>query len=218
MRKSFHEELAELKEDVVQLAKDVREVISSALEVVLNEDLSRAKDVMKKDDEIDSKVLEIEEKGIAIIARQAPVAKDLRLLHAILFINTHLERMGDLAYNIARNTKYLARRHEEEKKLLTILEDMGNQTLKVVDASIRAFEKKDISLAEELPKLDEPIDRWFKDFFKALAKVSGEHHSLDWASNMVLVCRWLERIADHAVDIGERVTYLVTGEITEPSQ
>ncbi len=216
MRKGFHEELKELKKDVVELGRVVRKSIAEALKAVEEGNLDLASQVMKNDDLIDQKVLAIEEHGIGLVARQAPVARDLRLLHSILFIGTHLERMGDLAFNIARAVKHLVKKPEKGNELMEILREMGRNTLNVVDRGIEAFEKNDLKIAEELPQLDEPIDKMFKEFFKLLAQKSTEEHSLNWASNMVLICRWLERIADHAVDIGERVTYLVTGEIVEP--
>ncbi len=215
MRKGFHEELRELKKSVVDLGKTVRSSVADALRAVEEGDTELASKIMEKDDIIDKRILEIEEYGVSLVARQAPVARDLRLLHSILFISTHLERMGDLAFNIARTVKHLSTSPEKGNDLMKILKEMGEQALRVIDRGIEAFEKNDLKIAEELPLLDEPIDEKFKEFFQVLAQKSAEEHSLDWASNMVLICRWLERIADHAVDIGERVAYLVTGEMIE---
>ncbi len=216
MRKSFHEELKDLKKEVVEVGKQVEKSIALALEAVIEGNAEKANAVFQNDDLIDKKTIEIEEKGISLVATQSPVARDLRLIHSVLFISIHLERMGDLAFNMAKAVKHLTKiPSERENSLVELISKMGEHTRQVVSASIEAFEKNDLKLAEELPKLDEPIDGLFKDFFKALARCSAEEHSLDWATTMVLISRYLERIADHAVDIGERVAYLVTGEFKE---
>ncbi|HEX21497.1 MAG TPA: phosphate signaling complex protein PhoU, partial [Actinobacteria bacterium] len=154
--------------------------------------------------------LEIEKESMYVIARQCPVAGDLRLVFSILFISIHLERMGDLSLNMAK----IARRTNEEEslpRLLDLISKMGDQVRLVVKTSLEAFEKSDVELARTLPKLDDPIDDYFKTFFKELASVAAKKGTFEWASNMVLASRYLERIADHAVDIGELITYLVTG-------
>ncbi len=96
-----------------------------------------------------------------------------------------------------------------------LLRGMGDAVLEVARTAIEAFETRDIATAERLRELDEPVDDYFKEFFKFLSGTKREEHSMEWLSTMILVCRYLERIADQAVDIGERVTYLVTGEFGE---
>lgn len=214
-RKTFHEELRDLRTELTKLGSLVVNSIDLALKAIIENDAVLAETVRKNDDEIDKMTLEVEEKGMAILARQAPVARDLRLVYSILFIGIHLERMGDLALNIAQVVKHLSRRHESVGAFLGMISEMGAKTQEIVKASLEAFEKKDADLAMKLPPMDEPIDGMFKDFFKELAKTSPEEHSLDWATSMILVSRYLERIADHAVDIGERVSYFVTGEMKE---
>lgn len=188
----------------------VDQAIDNAVNSLVNGDVDLAAKVIAGDDEIDRINLYIEEQSMYVIARQCPVAGDLRLIHSILFISVHLERMGDLALNMAKTT----RRTQEEESLpglLALISKMGEKTKQVVRTSLEAFDKNDVALARTLPEMDDPIDQLFKLFFKELAATAAREGAFEWASNMVLASRYLERIADHAVDIGERVTYLVTG-------
>jgi phosphate transport system protein len=214
-RKTFHEELRDLKAEIIELGGLVVKSFELALRSIVENDISLVEIVRQNDDAIDRMTIEVEEKGMAILARQAPVARDLRLVYSILFIGIHLERMGDLSLNIAQVAKHVSELHESSSTFLKIIKEMGALTLGVVKASLEAFDKKDVDLALKLPSMDEPIDGMFKDFFKELAKTSTEEYSLDWSTSMILVSRYLERIADHAVDIGERVSYFVTGEMKE---
>lgn len=214
MRKTFHEELKDLKSEVIEVGHLVEEAIRMAMESLVSGNVSLAEKVMKNDDLIDSKVLEIEEKGVSLIARQCPVARDLRLIYSIFLINIHLERMGDLAFNISRSARDLTEIPAEAQEFVRLLKKMGDKVLQLVNVSLKAFETLDSHLLDQLTQLDEPIDSFFKDFFSLLAQQS-ENISFKWASNCILVCRWLERIADHAVDIGERIIYLVSGEFVD---
>lgn len=214
MRKTFHEELKALRERILRMGELVEQAIDNAVKSLVSGDVALAAKVIAGDDEIDRINLGIEEQSMYIIARQCPVAGDLRLIHSIMFISVHLERMGDLALNMAKTT----RRTQEEDSLpglLSLISAMGEQTKKVVRTSLEAFNNNDVELARTLPELDDPIDNLFKQFFKELASAAAKKGAFEWASNMVLASRYLERIADHAVDIGERVTYLVTGEMVE---
>lgn len=214
MRKTFHEELKDLKREVIEVGYLVKEAVRMAMESLVKGDVSLAEKVMKNDDLIDRKVLEIEEKGVSLIATQCPVAKDLRLIHSIFLINIHLERMGDLAFNISRAVSEMVNIPAEGQEFVCLLKKMGEKVLQLVEVSLRAFETLDFQLVDQLTQLDEPVDSFFKDFFKLLAQQTGRL-SFEWASNCILVCRWLERIADHAVDIGERVIYLVSGKFVD---
>ncbi len=210
MRKTFHEELDGLRSEILRMGELVDEAISSSVRSLIDGDIDLASQVIKGDDAIDEINLAVEEQSMYIIARQCPVAGDLRLIHSILFISIHLERMGDLALNMAKTTRR-AQGDESLPGLLTLLAEMGEKTKGVVRTSLKAFDENDVGLARTLPEMDDPIDQLFKEFFKELASTAAEKGTFEWASNMVLASRYLERIADHAVDIGERVTYLVTG-------
>jgi phosphate transport system protein len=122
----------------------------------------------------------------------------------------HLERMADLAVNIAKAARRTADR-QGPQTLYDLIQAQGNLVYRVLDTTREALEKRDLELARKLPELDEPIDHLYKQFFRELARLH-EEEEIDWASSKVLVSRYLERIADNAVDIGERLVYLITGE------
>ncbi len=214
MRGIFHQELKKLKNDVLVAGELVEQAIDRAVAALVDGDVALANLVIAGDDEIDRRTLEIEENSLSLVATQGPVARDLRLIFSILFIATHLERMGDLAHNMAKISKRISS-EERQQALLDLLSEMGRQTQGIVHAAVKAFSEKDLELARVLPQLDQPIDDLFRRFFKELAKVRDAERYFEQASNLVLASRYLERIADHAVDIGERVSYLVTGKMEE---
>jgi len=117
--------------------------------------------------------------------------------------------MGDLAVNIAKATRRTADR-KGPQTLYDLIQAQGNLVHRVVDATLEALENNDLELAAKLPELDEPIDHLFKQFFRELARLT-EEEDIEWASAMVLASRYLERIADNSVDIGERIRYMLTG-------
>ena len=162
------------------------------------------------DDEIDRRTLAIEEHSLEVMATQFPVARDLRLIHSLTYIAMHMERMGDLDVNLAKAARRTASR-KGPQTLYDLIQAQGNLVYRVLEAMMDSLDRYDLELARKLPELDEPIDHLFKQFFRELARLTDEDE-IEWASSMVLASRYLERIADNAVDIGERITYLVTGD------
>lgn len=210
MREVFRKELKDLKAEVVGIGRDVCEVTRDGVKALVEADLDLAERVIAGDDEIDRRCLGIEERALETIATQSPVARDLRLLYSLSYIALHLERMGDLAVNIAKAARRTAHRRGPQT-LYDLIQAQGNLVHRVLDAMLEALEKNDIELARKLEELDEPIDHLFKQFFRELARLQ-EEESIEWASSMVLASRYLERIADNAVDIGERIVFLITGD------
>ncbi|MCL4499590.1 MAG: phosphate signaling complex protein PhoU, partial [Chloroflexi bacterium] len=189
--------------------------INGAIEAITACNMKAADDTIALDDAIDERYHDIEAHSLSIVATQAPVASDLRLCFSVIFIAIHLERMADLAVNVAKGAKR-ACPMDGVAPLIKLVTDMGKLTTDLVAASMQAFTSRDVELAAKLPDMDEPIDKMFKAYFKELAKHPDEE-SLEWISTIILAGRYLERIADHAVDIGERVAYLVTGSFNELS-
>ncbi|MFA5843442.1 MAG: phosphate signaling complex protein PhoU [Coriobacteriia bacterium] len=216
MREVFRKELKELKAEVLSIGRLVRETTKDAVRALVEGDLDAAEVVIAGDDEIDRRTLGVEEHALEIIATQFPVARDLRLLHTLTFIAMHLERMGDLGVNIAKAARRTASRHGPQT-LYDLIQAQGNLVHRVLEATLEAFEKNDLELARKLEDLDEPIDHLFKQFFRELARLQDEE-DIEWASSMVLAARYLERIADNAVDIGERIAFLVTGDFEALSE
>ncbi len=210
MREGFRRELEQLRAEVVSIGRTVCGRTKEAVAALVEGDVELAAAVIAGDDEIDRRCLAVEEHSLEVIATQFPVARDLRLLHSLMFVAMHLERMGDLALNIAKAAERTASRTGPQT-LYDLIQAQGNLVHRVLDAMLEALEKSDVGLARKLSELDEPIDHLFKQFFRELARLH-EEEEIEWASSMVLAARYLERIADNAVDIGERIAYLVTGE------
>lgn len=211
MREEFRRELKELKAEVLSIGQAVTDMTSDAVSSLVNGDVELAQRVIDSDPEIDRRCLGVEEHSLEVTATQFPVARDLRLLHSLTYIALHLERMADLAVNTAKATMRTADR-QGPQTLCDLIKAQGNLVHRVLDATMEALDKKDVALARKLVELDEPIDHLYKQFFRELARLQ-EESDIEWASSMVLASRYLERIADNAVDIGERIAYLVTGEL-----
>ena len=214
MREGFRSELKELKAEVVSIGRRCVEQTERGVTALIEGDLELAEKVIAEDDEIDRRTLAIEEHALEVMATQFPVARDLRLLHSLTYIAWHLERMGDLAVNIAKAARRTAGRRGPQT-LYDLIQAQGNLVHRVVDACLEALESNDLDLARKLPDLDEPIDHLYKQFFRELARLQDEE-DIEWASSMVLASRYLERIADNAVDIGERTQYMLTGTFEQP--
>jgi phosphate transport system protein len=203
MRENFRQVLKDLKAEVLSIGRGVVEQTQGAVAALVQADVDAA-GVIAGDDE----------HSLEVIATQFPVARDLRLLHSLTYISMHLERMGDLAVNIAKAARRTAGR-KGPQTLYDLIQAQGNLVHRVLDACLEALENDDLELARKLQELDEPIDHLFKQFFRELARLSDEE-DIEWASSMVLASRYLERIADNAVDIGERTQYLLTGAFDVP--
>jgi phosphate transport system protein len=213
MREQFRQELKNLKADVVGIGKDVTQLTREAVTSLVTGDADLAEKVIAADDETDRRCLAVEERVLETIATQFPVARDLRLLYSLTYVAMHLERMADLSVNIAKATRRTAGR-QGPQTLYDLIQAEGNLVYRVLEATTEALEKNDLELARKLPELDEPIDHLYKQFFRELGRLQ-DPEDIEWASSMVLASRYLERIADNAVDIGERIAYLVTGEFAE---
>ena len=166
------------------------------------------------DDDVDQLYLRIEGDIESLLARQTPVATDLRLVLAMLHTNLHLERMADYAVTIAKLTKLVAD-VAGDPGLVQSLEEMGERAEEMISVALDSLANRDLASAESLVDLDELIDRSNRRFVERVVEVVGEPGLREWVLRMVLVSRTLERIGDHAVDIGEQVAYLLTAEFRE---
>ncbi|MEW6189897.1 MAG: phosphate signaling complex protein PhoU [Actinomycetota bacterium] len=211
--RTFHEELRELQSKVLRLGSMAEEAVGRTIKALRERDVKLADEVIADDDVIDELNVKIEEDCITLIARQCPVAKDLRFIATVLRIILHLERIGDLALNIARIAKQTSGA-VRVGRILDIVSDMHMQARKMIRTSLKAFAERNLNLALSLPDLDEAVDSLNRQLLHELANCRNKE-DFDWVLNMVLVSRYLERIADRAVDIGEQVRYLITGELIE---
>jgi phosphate transport system protein len=215
MRESFHEELDQLEADLQEEGALVLRMLRSALNALARGDDELADEVIGFDDEIDERYVRIEEGVQSLLARQTPVAVDLRLVLAILRINLHLERMADYCVTVAKLTKLMGGLNVSGEAILNALEDMGQRAEQMIRVALDALADRDVEKAKSLHELDELIDRANRH---AVEDVLGLGDSLDereYGLRMLVVSRCVERIGDHAVDIGEQIAYLVTGDFRE---
>ena len=214
VRVTFQEELDQLEANLQEEGALVLRVLRGALNALAQRDVELADDVIAFDDDVDRRYLEIEETIQSLLARQTPVATDLRLVLALLHVNLHLERMADYSVTIAKLTKLVAD-VEGDPMLMQTLQEMGDRAEEMIRVALDAFANRDLAAAESLVDLDELIDRSNRRFVERVVEVVGEPGLREWVLRMVIVSRTLERIGDHAVDIGEQVSYLLTAEFRE---
>ena len=214
MRISFQQELDELEAALGAEGELVLRSVRGAVEALFAHDLELADEVIAFDDEIDAKFFEVEQGIELLLARQTPVASDLRLVLALLKDNLHLERMGDLCVTIAKLTK-LSKGLPPDAALLEGFKEMGERAEEMIRVALSSLRERDRAAAESLLELDELIDRANRRVVNRLLEIGGDQEVREWGLRMILVSRCLERFGDHAVDIGEQTVYLVTGEFRE---
>jgi phosphate transport system protein len=212
MRASFQEDLRELEQLLDTEAELVLRSVRAAVEAIVARDSELADEVIAFDDDIDDVYMRTQEAVELLLARQTPVASDLRLVLAILHSNVHLERMGDLCTTIAKLTKLSADLPPDDV-LLTAFREMGERCEEMIGIALRSLHERDATLAESLIQLDELIDLSNRRVVSRLLELGPEN--LEWGLRAILVSRCLERIGDNAVDIGERAAFLATGEFRE---
>ncbi len=214
MRVTFQEELDNIEASLQEEGEFVLRSLRGAMNALEQRDVELADDVISFDDEIDKRYFGIQEGIQVLLARQTPVASDLRLVLAMLHANLHLERMGDYCVTIAKLTK-LVIDVEPEPALMDAFEEMGQRAEQMIRVALDAFAKRDLESASSLVELDELIDRANRRFVGQVLTLGSDPARLEWGLRMMTVSRCLERIGDHAVDIGEQIAYLVTGEFRE---
>ena len=214
MRVTFQDELDQLEASLQEEGALVLRVLRGALNALAQRDVELADDVISFDDDVDRLYLHIENEIESLLARQTPVATDLRLVLAMLHVNLHLERMADYSVTIAKLTKLVAD-VEPDAMLLQSLQEMGERAEEMIRVALDALANRDLQAAESLVDLDELIDRSNRRFVERVVEMVAEPGLREWVLRMVLVSRTIERIGDHAVDIGEQVAYLLTAEFRE---
>jgi phosphate transport system protein len=197
-----------------QEGERVLAAVRGAVRALGESDRELAAEVIAHDDEIDARFLEIERSIRSLLALQTPVARDLRLLLAMLHINLLLERTGDGCVTIAKLTQLVADA-DPDATLVEVLVEMGDRAEEMVRVALDSFARRDLAGAESLVDLDELIDRANRRFVERLVDVMAEPSLREWGLRMVVVARTIERVGDRAVDIGEQTAYLLTGEFRE---
>ena len=213
-RPHFHEELEKRELRLLALGELASNAVQKAVEAVLEHDDDAAEAVVSGDDEIDAIYLELDHEMLALLALQAPVAADLRLISVIMHSSLHLERIGDQAVNVAK-VYQVSSNLPRNATIVQQIGEMGDIVVDMVRVAMDALRRRDLELCTRLPKMDDPVDRLNRNMHFEVAKLADDPKALDWGMHMNLAARALERVGDNAVDIGEQVSFLVSGEFRE---
>jgi phosphate transport system protein len=210
-RLHFQEELARLEEQALGALDLVVATLDRTLEALHHRDIELAAIVIADDDRIDGRYLEVHQGILSLLALQAPVASDLRVVAALLHVIKHAERMGDQCVNIAKLLPITGHEPPVDAHILGNVEKMGALARSEVSQAKQAFLLRDVALAEDLVRQDEEINQLNKDCFHRAVEIGNDPDVREWAMTMMLVARAMERIGDNAVDVGEQVAFVVSG-------
>ena len=210
-RLHFQEELTRLEEQALGALDLVVVTLDRTLEALDHRDIELAAIVIQDDDRIDGRYLEVHQGILSLLALQAPVASDLRVVAALLHVIKHAERMGDQCVNIAKLLPITGHEPPVDDVILANVEKMGALARSEVSQAKQAFSLRDVALAEDLVRQDEEINQLNKDCFQRAVEIGTDPDVREWAMTMMLVARALERIGDNAVDVGEQVAFVVSG-------
>jgi phosphate transport system protein len=220
-RAHFQQQLHELEANALGGLDLILEQLDRVLEALEHQDVELAQMVIADDDRVDGRYLEVHQGILSLLALQAPVAGDLRLVAALLHLIKHIERMGDQCVNIAKLIPLSGYEPPVRPEVLRALAKMGAHARSEVVQCKAAFAGRDMGLAEDLVRQDRDINRLNREIFRMAIEVGEDQDTREWAMHMILVARALERIGDNAVDIGEQVAFVVTGlfrEFSDSSQ
>jgi phosphate transport system protein len=211
IRAHFHAELGNLEKHALGGLDLVVEQLDRVLEALAHQDVELATIVILDDDRLDGRYLEVHQGILSLLARQAPVAGDLRLVAALLHVIMHVERMGDQCVNIAKLIPLSGYEPPVRAEVLQQLLRMGALARSEVTQAKQCFASRDVALAEDLVRQDQDVNRLQREVFQTAIEVGEDPDTREWAMHMTLVARALERIGDNAVDIGEQTAFVVTG-------
>lgn len=210
-RQSYQAELEELEERALGGLDLVVETLARTLEAVRHSDVELAEMVIADDDRIDGRYLEVHQSILTLLATQAPVATDLRLIAALLHVMKSVERMGDQCVNIAKVIPLTGHEPPRDEQMINDILTMGQQVKSLISQSKQAFADRDVDLSRDLVRQDDVVDNLNKQCFARAIEIGDDPDTREWGITMMLVARALERIGDNAVDIGEQTAFVVTG-------
>ena len=211
LRVHYQEELRALEVSCLGALDLVVASLDRVLEALKHQDVELASMVILDDDRLDGRYLEVHQAILSLLALQAPVASDLRVVASLLHVIKHAERMGDQCVNIAKLIPLSGNEPPRVPELVDKVEKMGALARSEVLQAKQAFTLRDVDLAEDLVRQDEQINRLNRECFNLAVAVGTDEDTREWAMHMMLVARALERIGDNAVDVGEQVAFVVTG-------
>ncbi|GGC91791.1 phosphate transport system regulatory protein PhoU [Thalassobacillus devorans] len=209
-RGHFSEELKDLKADIRTLAEDTKHALQKAITALHNSDVKQAHQIIEEDKRIDKKEEEINERVMILIAKQQPVATDLRRLIIAIKITTDLERMADHAKNISKATIHLGEDHPIS--IHPSIKEMAEVAFDMVDIANKAYEHEDISFAHKLSEMDDIVDKKYGEMIKELLELTANNpDQIQYLMQMAFSARYIERFADHITNIGEEIFFLIKG-------
>lgn len=211
MRQVFHDELEQIATDLVDLSDLVSTAIRQSTDALLGADVQLADQVIEADQVIDARRNDLDARSIDLLARQAPVASDLRTVVASMRMSGDLERMGDLARHVAQVARMRYPEHAVPEELHQVFEQMGQIAESIVGRVGSVIESQDLDEAHGIEQIDDELDRLHRDMFALLAEGAWQHGTTS-AVDIALLSRYYERFGDHAVTVARRVVFLVTGE------
>lgn len=211
MRTELQSDLDALEAGFQEIGEVVSRAIRGAVDALRTQDVELCDEVIAFDDEIDDRYRGLESQIQLVLARQTPVATDLRLVLAILHNAIHVERMGDQCVNMAKLVPLAGHRPPADDRVLAHIASMGGQARRQVVQSRQAFERREVALAQDLVRQDDEIDRLNRKVFRLALEIGDDADTREWAMHMLLIARCIERIGDNAVDIGEQTAFVVTG-------
>lgn len=217
MRDVFTNQLSDIAEQLVVMAERVSKSMEEATQALLTPDLTQAEAVIEADQRIDRMQSQLDELSVRVLASQAPVATDLRVVVSALRISASLERMGDLAGHVAKLVRI---RFPEQ----VVPDDLRNHVVEMTEIALRlslkaakVLETRELAILAEMQKEDDRLDDLHRDMFAVLDSLEGELNNAR-AADLTLLSRYLERYGDHALSVTKRVAFLVTGERTDASR
>jgi phosphate transport system protein len=216
MRETFHDELNQLGESLVEMTALVSSAMQQATTALLDVDLTLAETVISADERVDAVRDDTERKAFDLLARQQPVARDLRTIVTTMRMVTDLERMGDLALHVAKVARMRYPAPAVPAEVRDTIQEMGGIAQRIASKTGDVLAGKDVELAEQIESDDDRMDLLHRRLF-ALLLSDGWAHGIEPAIDITLIGRYYERFADHSVSVARQVIYLVTGEMPEPA-
>ncbi|MCX6446294.1 MAG: phosphate signaling complex protein PhoU [Actinobacteria bacterium] len=210
MRDAFHEDLDAIDQSLVEMSELAANAMLRATKAILEADLALAEEVISEDERIDALHHDLDNRILTLMARQQPVAGDLRTLVASIRMSSDIERMGDLAHHIAKLARMRYPACAIPPELVFIIQEMGSVAQEIVKKTTGIINSRDTKAAIELEKDDDAMDKLHRKLFEILLDDKWPH-GIETAIDMTLIGRYYERYADHAVSVARRVYFLVTG-------
>jgi phosphate transport system protein len=211
IRHEYRDQLTQIEEGTLDALDMAVTALDRAMEALIQRDVELASMVVVDDDRIDGRYLEIHQAILSLLALQAPVAGDLRIVAALLHVIRHVERMGDQCVSVAKMVPLDGLETPTDPTLLSQVERMGALVRSQAAQAKRAFAAREMRLAEDLAARDREVNQLNRAIFKRAVEIGDDVELREWAMHMILVARCLERFGDNAVDIGEQTAFVVTG-------